>query len=712
MSERIETERLGGDVSCASRRRRFHRRVFAMHRFQRNLILSCGTTATKLAHQVMQKCANVPSVAHIVVGADQAESTPELDLFSAVESISSTDVQTTMAARGEMMDRLDEVAIWMILDTTEPTNIAAVLATRQRLRELVWRHLRCTTITHGMLISSPYLDEKTSDVVHSLQALLQPLDSLILVSTVNADGLVLPQEDRNSRLAEVMVRMLTTPLRDLPTVFVEQMIPPWQTDAVSENYPAHMNDNDQFVSDVAWEMPPLISIGASVYDNPVEALIDAFSRRWTLEAMSVLATAMAQKSPLTGKADEKLDADLIPWQPQRLSDELSVMLDPEHWFLNGDVYQNPGLQQIQKMVATLRRDYGQADVEMQRIRRQACAYVSQRQLEWEKALENRVGEELALHGEMFGVPALRRYLQYVHKAWIGWAETQDQRLQAAESVRGQQLTQLQETESVLSTLVAQFSLPGFSALFGFLLRPWKVFRLLQSYLSLSSITDRYVMQANAWIATETDCIQADLVRQYCLTAAESVSAVLQNLEALADVLQRTHDRIASENTKMYCDTVFDHTACERLYLELLGDGLLPLRRCLEHNPLSQWSQKNPEEIVCLLKSFACRWLAPLHDWSAEDFLTYAMEDDPAALADWFQMFLAEASPWWPAHNGIEGVYEPVTALILSGYEKNPLLPLIRRMPGVVHVAVGRTSDPLMAVRLQRLTTCCSQLMEG
>ena len=156
------------------------------------------------------------------------------------------------------------------------------------------------------------------------------------------------------------------------------------------------------------------------------------------------------------------------------------------------------------------------------------------------------------------------------------------------------------------------------------------------------------------------------------------------------------------------DAVLDEAACDRLYGEVMGDGLAALGRFLAQKPLvwrtaaGEWqTYAGAEALVAEMEAFAGRWLGPLLAWGADRFAAFALGDDEERLEGWLKALWLGAAPLWPTGGQVCGPEGEVTALVVAEPEDSPLTPLARgwREGGDWQVVRTRVGDAVVVMRV-------------
>lgn len=669
-----------------------------MQRLQRAILISLATDASTLGTEVQRDCGS-PVLAHVALPLEAATAADlSVSLLAALQAVSSTDAQARLLAAGTQVDHLDEIVLWLLLDLAAADWLDTLLCAYEEAMELAWRHFRCAAIANGLVLADPSRAEETETLLIRLESLPRPLSSLFLVAPVNSDGLSVAPDVFHRHVRAGLRHLLVTPLRHLPAILCSDTPPPpWepqpQQDAADAGIAASR-------AELAWQTPPLLTLGASSYPNPAPLLVLRYARFWMQSALAYL---LAAAHPTVRPPDFSAPAELLPWQPDRLQEALAVTVGTAFHQLDPAAYQTPGYQQMAGLLRTLAEDKARAEAEVQHAMQGALVQMQAWLEQWQRELSQRLAADLAAAHGLPDLAGARTYVAACQNQWVRWAEAIDEHLAERVADRSRCESRWQETQATMALVLGRFPSSDLASLMRLIFHPSRWWDLIRTYFSLPSMIQRYVAEANALLQLDLACRSLDLLRQHYLAGAQTASDSVQQIDALIAGLNAAARQLQAEPLEPWSDTIFDLPAQDRLYQELVGDGRIPLQRCLAQTPLTTWPQADAEAILAHLQTFGQRWLAPLGEWGADRFVAYAMQDDEERIGRWLKALLAEACPLWPAGAGASLLGQEVSALVLADPEQSPLLPLVQRgWPGL-QVIWGPASDPVAAIRIRTLS---------
>lgn len=252
---------------------------------QRTLVISAGPLAAETSDLLKQRCALPPPVEPAVafVDLDQLAEGHDDDLASslktAVERVSGTTVREQLADQGWRLDRLSELAVFVVWDAAHvggkhtPEDVAV------RVSEVTRRVLGVNTAVMLLLILADFDDPDGRGALRGWTMDLHPFQrGIMLLSSVNQDGLKLtPASALGEKTAALLYALIATPARDLP----EQWWTRYSPDAGSA----------------------LASMGVSVWQWPLEAARAWVSGRWCKRVVQAWRMAERDSEPAaTAKA--------------------------------------------------------------------------------------------------------------------------------------------------------------------------------------------------------------------------------------------------------------------------------------------------------------------------------------------------------------------------------------------------------------------------
>ncbi len=675
-----------------------------MHRLQRTVLISLGDKASALATELIAAI-DLPIVTHVGLDESPDEQLEGGDLAAkllvALQAVSNAVAQEQLLAQGAMLERTDEIAVWLLVDIAAAGRLPALIGARQQAMDLAWRHFRCTLPTYALVLSAPEAGDETNAVLRALESLQQPLESLLLAGQVNADGLSLGAEDVRARLREGLRQLIISPLRRLPALFWRAAAaPPWST-VWAERDSQEGEEAGGCEDGLAWQTPPLLAVGAQFYPNPAARLWAAFGQRWVQAALAQLNAPLEADAAPTAPAPEWL-----AWQPDRLQPILEGAMGARPQLVAAESYARPGWAQIDDLLQAVEQDEARAQRALGQAAAAGVAQLAAWARQWRQALDDRLAADLTPTGVLPDLAAVGRYLDACRGQWLRWAEAMDEELVARGVAQAESIGRRDAARAGVAGAASYFHQPGLAAVLRLLLRPRLWVRGLRVYRSLDAALHDHASAADAVLSSGMARRRCDLMRQHYLVGAEEAARMLALVQTLTATLRQA--RATAALAAVVQDTVLDEAVCDRLYGEVMGDGLPALKRCLAQKPLvwrtdeGEWrTYEEADLLLADLQAFAGRWLGPLLGWGADRFVAFALADDEERLAVWLKGFLAAGAPLWPTGLQAGSLSQEVGALVVADPEDSPLLPVVRRWAeqGDWQIVRARASDPLVVLRV-------------
>jgi hypothetical protein len=650
-----------------------------MNRLQRTVLVSLGERADHVAAHTGQQL-NAPAVVHVPLPQSPdagGEEALAATLLTALQQVSRVEVQAEMEAQGLMLDRLDEIELWLVLDVEAVTRMETALWARRLLADLAWQHSRCTLDTRVLVMAAPHRATETRTLLTALEAESPPPSLVFLVSPVNRRGLSLTEEALCARLPLALRWLLVAPLREA----VIQT--PGSAEAETPSEPIR-----------------LLSLGAAVYPDPAATVLAWCVRRWQAQALGwLLAPAAAETLlPALPAADEALRW-LLPWQPESLYERLMALTDA-CWQRrnrpNGRYLGRWPWSQVRSAMLAARDD---DETERRAFQTEAVALCERWAQQRREDLHRRLAATLT--GGVLDLDGLGRVLTACRQHWQAWAQEWESGLLQAEDERQDAEARLQATETALMALLQPLVAASEGAWPWFWLNPRSWLWIVRAYFGLPEAMQAYEAAHMAWRRSVLAVLRLDRMRQDCLAAAQDVATAQTHLERLQQALHAAHETLAATAEPEGWEAIrpFDRDDAVRLYDELMGDGRTALGHCLRRHPATAWTA-TPAGVLAVLEQFGHRWLSPLRMWGADRFVAYALDDDEEALRAWWQTLLDQAMPLWP--EGLRRDEAIGTAVVLVNPETSPLAALIPREGNDVWWLTARPPVPLTVIRWQRL----------
>lgn len=647
-----------------------------MKRMQRTLLVSLGEKADRVAAQTWQQVA-APAVLHVPlapVSDPETRETTAAMVLAALQSISRVEVQAEMEACGLLLDRLDEIALWLLIDIETVRGIEAALEARRLLADLAWRYFRCSLATRVLIIAAPEKASETRTLLTALAAESPPPALVFLVSTVNRQGLSLTEEALCARLPLALRWLMAAPLRDGVPIGLE-----------TES--ARMS---------------LFSLGVAAYPDPAPTVLAWCIRRWQAQALALLLTPDEAKTLLpTLPADDEALRWLLPWQPESLYEALTGLTDAclrRRAWPDG---RHPGRWLWSQAESAVIRARDDDEAERRLVQTEAVALCDRWAQQRREDLQRRLRTAATSTGSALDLAWLGRVLAACRRQWQDWAQEWESGLFLAEVERQECEERLRAAETALKVLLQ----PLIGSANGRWLRFWLVPRywpwVIRAYLGLPEALRVYEAAHTAWRRSVLASLRLDRMRQDCLVAAQDVIVAQTHLERLQQALSAARAELVAATDPEAWDAAwpFGHDEAVRLYDTIMGDGRTALSHCLRQHPMPDWTA-TPAGVLETLERFGCRWLSPLLSWGADRFVAYALEDDETALLAWWQTLLAQATPLWPA--GLRQDAASGTAVALVDPETSPLAALIAQAETDILVLPAQPPAPLTVICWQRL----------
>jgi hypothetical protein len=237
---------MNGDMGKQNRRK-----------FQRTLVLSCGALAAETAAKFRQQI-NKSDGPDAGVGLASLEAAASVTEATAIlRQISQVTTRQALAERGWEMDRLDELALYLILDLSDLPEKLDLTLWLNKITEAAQKELGVATAALCLALTP------TADDVErlALAALLEQRElftrGVWLIGMTNAMGLRLPDAaSLTGQTAAILQSLVATPLRDAPERLAERV------------------DAQQITA-------PLVgSMGLSVWSWSLAAELDQLEKRW------------------------------------------------------------------------------------------------------------------------------------------------------------------------------------------------------------------------------------------------------------------------------------------------------------------------------------------------------------------------------------------------------------------------------------------------
>jgi len=667
-----------------------------MSHYQRTILLSVGNEVSpQIANQILDILGHPPLFRHIR-DVDLAKRDEWQDqLAQALKDISSAQIHAELIQQGFNV-RHEEIALWLFLEVGASREVEIHDIVNMFI-DVAWRELRSPVLVEVLLWSHPQWIAETKSALTNLAALSQPAQHIFLVSSVTDSGLVLDDASVIFNTALAISHMMTTSLIQFFQSPVE--IPIWPREWVHHRISSsELTANASSV--IAPESPQVLAFGVNSYVNPMPEIINDLVHDWMRNTLNFMVIQFEENDLDISFRDEL--EEILPWQPEHLWQLLIARFQRRLKPKNVNTIELPGLFRLARLTKERQRNF---EERQNTLRREAESSITEmiapKLAEWRLYLTKKETYACELVGGQLQISTYRQALRVYHQYWVEWAKMyqhQTETIHSQQSSIKERMFKIQESIEEITTVLAIHTLRDIVQL---VVRPLRFWALLQSYLKLPSLLTEYEQNARHWLELETERQASEIIRQYCLAAAEDVVSASQHLAHISEKVE-----MVAKSTKQSSDVpicMLSTAELARLRKICFFDDELPLTHFLERTPLSIWDNLDVESLQSKLRSFAEEWLSPLQTWSAADVLSFMMRDDEQTIRHWLHNFLERTETLWPNQQA-SPTNESWLAILLPSEKTAFLRPVVTDCNSIQHIVDGTHSDPILTVRFQPLVS--------
>jgi hypothetical protein len=578
--------------------------------FQRALVLTCGALAHQAGARFGEKLieAEGPHEGIAVLPVSGTEVVPAV--AGALRQVSQVSVKESLAQRGWQMDRLEEVALYLMVDLNDGREKVDPAGLVELISGVAQQHFGLSVATLGVALLPESREEERS----SLAALVTNRTvfdrGLLVLGMTNTMGLCLPDAGALAEQAAHILQALTiTPLRDAPEWLAEQQGPGWEALSI------------------------VASAGVAVWPwSPAEEL-DALQRHWLKGVIEAwLAHAPEEKVGVSSEkwlATAALERDqlvrrLSDGREQRLLKPLAA--HPQPWRVH-ETYRSVCLlpEQLPEQICD----------ELAAAQKAIVAEAS--------ALLQSRAEEMLAEAPAGGLARLRVFLRHLDLFFSERQERMDIQsetmLERQQAVAGGHRRLAIELERYLS----RWPKPGPANWLHILIRPWRWLRLAWQYHQMRSLAAQLVQLENEWrqwqwqhrVAAAAESVYGSFIKQVAgiEAQAEEVVAMLRSMRgSIVDSLPGPL-RGRPEYVSQRLANLVEKPELEAVWAAHMMGGLGRQLTALDDSRLEWLSEQGRHR------------LAEKGSFSALEALRLIYPDEEA-LRTWWNLLWEGASPLW------------------------------------------------------------------
>ena len=579
---------------------------------QRTLIMTLGPLARAAAEYLRPALADTTALAGVVAlfDVDASHDDPASSIRERLAGISRAGSREELATNGYVMDRMNELALFAIVDATdqESTGMAnAVIGLAASVAQAGWG-----LETRAIMIA--LADDWAEVTPHSaLKALLETasesLVSLIPLNRVNELGLEMDSHEAYlTRAVAIVEALATTPLRDVPQ---------W----------ANSLQEPMLIA------PGLTTVGLDCWTWEPKAVRDSLAQAWQQQITGHwLASARPEQAqPAAQRATNWFASQGL------LSDVLIAMLGR-----STPVYPVPSRQLPYpwRAAEAIDRLYGLSKA-LATGHGGAVELLLHDRDEWLIAQEQSLRAELATQLDrepVAGIDLAGRFLQELATIADDSEDTAGVRRDELEQQTADLTTRLDETLGKIEAILQKWPPDAPLAWATMLLRPWRWSGLVREYWTLHNLAreaEQLVIR-QAEIAREQELAAAAGALYQQLTVAFSRAAC--HLDEVRDMLQARHSVIGASPATELSGFITGTVAQD-------STELVAVDVARKLGGLGRLAHDIDEGVVSGLADLARQRYAFLIDNPAVDVLPWLYED-AEDLAGWWQALWAGATPLW------------------------------------------------------------------
>lgn len=265
---------------------------------QRALILSCGALAHDASERLQQQFVRTGSPLEAVAILPLKEKESPADITAALRQISQTSVKEKLARQGWQVDRLDEIALYAILDLGDASADCDPGRLVEEAANLAEQNLGAMTAALCLALLPTGAEDERSRLLALLAARASFTRGVLALGLTNEMGLCLPDADALvTQAAHILHTLTMTPLRDGPEWLSERQAPGRQ------------------------DWATVASAGLAVWEWSPEWELKELARLWLRQILAAWLED-APEEPATGAANRWLAAEEL--ETDKLARRLSA----------------------------------------------------------------------------------------------------------------------------------------------------------------------------------------------------------------------------------------------------------------------------------------------------------------------------------------------------------------------------------------------------
>lgn len=478
---------------------------------QRSLVLCRGRLAKeaglRLAERLAAPDAPAPAIAIVEVADNNGDAEA---LHAAIHQISRIAVRDELAERGWRLDRLEEIAVHLVVDLEEAVSATAMLARSREVAEWIRRQLAAEARLLFWLLLPAAPDPSAAATVTALVrgAAASPCD-FVLLGLTNDSSLCL---DGDAALAEETAALLdlltTTSMRDGPLWLAEQV--------------GHSSNQ-------------VLSLGRASWPWYPEAAITALAAHWVAEAIGcwlAVETKSGQESVRTWLEEQGMVLErLLPeLDGHRLTELGPVPLYPQPWKLQ---------VAFRPLLALENQEIPAETVAVVQAARAA------EERRWYKALKEMAGHTLdaqpaaSLSRLVNRLSVLRREVDLAQDTLAGRHLTQSKRIRALVAAHGR-------LAATLHNHLTSWPGPGLGSWLRVAASPWRWPRLVWRYWKIQELAQQLHQVDAEWRQWQWQHLLNEQADVLLTTFAGHISRVEQQVDEVVSLLESIRRQLLEE----------------------------------------------------------------------------------------------------------------------------------------------------------------------
>lgn len=480
---------------------------------QRTLVVAWGDLAHDAGRRLAQLLAREDGAAGAVAIVPLHETDGEAKHMDALRqgmvAISQVSMREMLAQRGWTLDRLDEIAVALLLDLSAPDAVETAAALATQTAQLARQHLGLEAAILLMALAPSPEDRDVESAISGLAAMQQEYFTrgVVAMQPVNEDGLCLAGSEALAEgAARALFALSATPLRDALAWLSEQEVMAGECTLTSIG-----------INWCAWSpLAERVAVGRSWMQQALAHwLMDdntADDARGAVERW--LASEAVELEQLLGRLDDARREALPPATPF-----------PQPWRVRTTYA--PYCREDEAGLAVWRQALA---VRREALGAQAAAHLQQ---------QARAGLDAQPVGSIRRLQKfaglLLAHLQAFGDRLAGFDEKQAERVAALEAARGQLVAQMEKQ-------LADWPGDGLRAAVSMALRPWQWVRLARRYLGMHKLA-RHLAQVNAelqqWRRQRLRLAAAGALYTHLEDETRKIQVQAEELEEMLQSVQRS-----------------------------------------------------------------------------------------------------------------------------------------------------------------------------